>query len=172
MIEKILTSPLNCFDIPVQSHLLWQVQVYSRALQKVCTTTLSPVRGLGMCMVAWMSLWWLAVIIFCFPFLCSISFLPDTIISQQVARVHTTEEPCWQFCPIANPGYCYGYQAWMIRERLPALFCSHQTALGRSLFREFSQFPDCHWARGGQIKSYINMINSIVSSCILNAWGF
>lgn len=65
-----------------------------------------------------------------------------------------------------------GYQAWMIKERLPALFCSHQTALGRSLFREFSQFPDCHWARGRQIKSYINMINSIVSPCILNAWGF
>lgn len=140
IIEKILISPLNCFDIPVQSHLLWQMQVYSR----VWTTTLSPVQGLGMCMMAWMSLWCLAD--GCHHFLFSL--LVQYLISSWHNRIsagRTCARHRRALVTVLSSSTSrllllhLVYQAWMIGERLPALLCGHQTALGRSLFREFSQ---------------------------------
>lgn len=87
----------------------------SSFFRKFEATTLSPVQGLGMygflkfspLWLLYSDGWWMTVITCCSPFSRPVSILSDTITSQQVTYVHATEEPCWLFCLIANPDYCY-----------------------------------------------------------------
>lgn len=125
----------------------------SSFFRKFEATTLSPVQGLGMygflkfspLWLLYSDGWWMTVITCCSPFSRPASILSDTITSQagHICPCHRRAlltvlshsksrlllSPLWR-------------QAWIMGERLSALFCWHQTASDRSLFTELSQFPD------------------------------